>query len=101
MRWPIKTSNKILVIKMAENKLTIIPSESVKANPLINDVVKMNKMAQTIKNLKLIDNHENKGKGGVVKQGMLLAKGEYRIFTDADNSTPISELEKFLPYLKR
>lgn len=47
-----------------------------------------------IKNLKLIDNKKNNGKGYVVKQGMLSAKGEYRLFTDADNSTSIDQIEK-------
>jgi len=40
-----------------------------------------------IRNLKLIDNKENHGKGWVVRQAMLQAKGEFRLFTDADNST--------------
>ncbi|MDP3948774.1 MAG: glycosyltransferase family 2 protein [bacterium] len=57
------------------------------------------KMAPAIKNLKLIDNRVNQGKGGVVKQGMLLAKGEYRLFTDADNSTSIDHFEKMIPFL--
>ncbi len=56
-------------------------------------------MAEAIKNLKLIDNKANQGKGGVVRQGMLLAKGEYRLFTDADNSTSIDHFEKMIPYL--
>jgi len=47
-----------------------------------------------IKNLRLLDNKINRGKGTVVRQGMLEAKGEYRIFTDADNSTSIDQLEK-------
>ncbi len=47
---------------------------------------------------KLIDNRKNKGKGGVVKQGMLAAKGKWRLFMDADNSTPVSEVEKFWPH---
>jgi dolichyl-phosphate beta-glucosyltransferase len=47
-----------------------------------------------IKNLKLIDNKKNNGKGFVVKQGMLEAQGEYRLFTDADNSTSIDQIEK-------
>ena len=47
------------------------------------------------KNLKIIDYKENKGKGFGVREGMLKAKGDFRIFTDADNSTPISEIEKF------
>lgn len=48
----------------------------------------------------LIDNAKNKGKGGVVKQGMLEAEGEWRLFMDADNSTDISEIEKLWPYIK-
>jgi len=50
---------------------------------------------------KLIDNRKNKGKGGVVKQGMLEAIGDWRLFMDADNSTPVSEVEKFWPYTNR
>ena len=53
-----------------------------------------------IPNLRLIDNKKNCGKGCVVKQGMLEAKGEYHLFTDADNSTSIDHLEKMWPYFK-
>jgi len=48
-----------------------------------------------IPNLKLICEKINRGKGYGVKIGMLNARGKYRLFTDADNSTPISEIEKF------
>lgn len=58
------------------------------------------KMRALIKNLKLIDNKVNQGKGGVVAQGMLEAKGLIRLFADADNSTPIEQIEKFFPYFK-
>ncbi|MBU3942551.1 glycosyltransferase family 2 protein [Patescibacteria group bacterium] len=58
-------------------------------------------LGSQILNLKLIDNKENKGKGFVVKQGMLLAKGQYRLFADADNSTSIKEVEKMWPYFKQ
>lgn len=57
------------------------------------------KMEPAVRNMKLIDNRVNQGKGGVVKQGMLLAKGEYRIFTDADNSVSIDHFDKMVPYL--
>lgn len=56
--------------------------------------------AKNIKNLRLIDNKENHGKGYVVRQGMLSAKGEYRLFSDADNSVSIEQIEKFWPYFK-
>ncbi len=50
-----------------------------------------------ISNVKIIDNRENHGKGWVVRQGMLSAQGDYRLFTDADNSTTIDQIEKFFP----
>lgn len=53
-----------------------------------------------IRNLRLIDNKENHGKGYAVKQGMLEARGDYRLFTDADNSTTIDHLDKFFPFFK-
>jgi dolichyl-phosphate beta-glucosyltransferase len=39
----------------------------------------------------------NQGKGAAVRRGMLLARGEFRLFTDADNSTSIDQLERFWP----
>lgn len=43
---------------------------------------------------------KNTGKGAAVRMGMLKAKGEIRIFTDADFSTPIYEIEKIIYSLK-
>ena len=50
-----------------------------------------------IKNLTVIDNKKNHGKGYVVRQGMLKAKGKYRLFTDADNATSVDQVEKMWP----
>ena len=58
------------------------------------------KTKELIKNLTVIDNKENHGKGYVTKQGMLEAKGEYRLFMDADNSTKIDHLDLFWPEVK-
>jgi glycosyltransferase involved in cell wall biosynthesis len=44
----------------------------------------------------LVDSWPNRGKGHVVKVGMLTARGRLRLFMDADNSTPIEELDKLL-----
>jgi dolichyl-phosphate beta-glucosyltransferase len=60
----------------------------------------VNGLISRIKNLKLIDNKENHGKGYVVRQGLLSAKGDYRLFTDADNSTSIDQVEKMWPEVK-
>lgn len=40
------------------------------------------------------------GKAGAVTTGMLKATGQYRIFTDMDQATPIEEIEKLLPFLE-
>lgn len=40
----------------------------------------------------------NRGKGYALKQGMLASQGRYVLFTDADLSTPIEELDKILPW---
>ena len=73
---------------------------------LINDGSKdktVNKLNGPSKSLKftLITYQKNQGKGFAIKTGMLAAKGEYLLFTDIDLSTPISEFDKFLPYLKK
>ena len=58
-------------------------------------------MMSEIKNLRLIDNKENHGKGYVVRQAILEARGDYRLFTDADNSTSIDHVEKMWPLLEK
>lgn len=62
------------------------------------DVVKRHQ--EKMPNLRVIDNPENHGKGYVVRQGMQEAKGELRLFTDADNATPIEEVEKLFNFIK-
>jgi glycosyltransferase involved in cell wall biosynthesis len=48
----------------------------------------------------LIDN-SHLGKAGAVTTGMLRAKGEYILFTDMDQATPIEELNNLLPYIEK
>ncbi len=58
------------------------------------------KFSEIIPNVQLIDNKENHGKGWVVKQGMLSAEGDYRLFTDADNSTALTHFYQMIPFFK-
>lgn len=51
--------------------------------------------------VKLVSYPDNRGKGYAVKEGMLSAVGRYRLFYDADSSTPISELEKVWPLVEK
>lgn len=57
--------------------------------------------ALQIPNLRVIDNDENHGKGYVVRQGLLEAKGLFRIFLDADGSTSITHWDAFEPEFAR
>lgn len=50
--------------------------------------------------ISLLRNEINKGKGYSVRRGVLAAKGRRVFFTDADLSTPIDEINKFLPILE-
>ena len=43
----------------------------------------------------------NHGKGASVKRGMMQARGSYRLFMDADNSTTLSQVELFWPFFSQ
>lgn len=51
------------------------------------------------KNLHVV-RHPNTGKGGAVKRGVMAARGDFILFADADNSTPIEELPRLLEKLE-
>ena len=46
--------------------------------------------------VRLVRNPGNRGKGYAVRNGMLEAQGEWVLFTDADLSAPIEEVEKLI-----
>jgi len=50
--------------------------------------------------IRLINYKNNRGKGWVVKEGMVNAKGKIRLFMDADNSTTIDQIEQMFSYLE-
>ena len=56
------------------------------------------KFSKENKRFKIIKN-QHLGKAGAVSSGMLAAKGEYRLFTDMEQATPIEEVEKLLPFM--
>lgn len=59
------------------------------------------KFSDLIKNLKLIGDSVNHGKGWAVRQGMLACQGKYRLIMDADNSTTIEHLGKMWPHFEK
>jgi dolichyl-phosphate beta-glucosyltransferase len=59
----------------------------------------LNEFAKKDKRIKVIHNF-HAGKAPTVKSGMLAATGEWRLFTDFDQSTPLKDVEKLLKYSK-
>jgi dolichyl-phosphate beta-glucosyltransferase len=59
-----------------------------------------NNLKNNQRNIKVIALKKNKGKGFAVKVGVKNANGRYILFTDADNSTPIAELDKLMSHRK-
>lgn len=64
-----------------------------------NTLERVKAFAQGKKEIRWIDRQENRGKGYTVREGMLAAHGQVRLFTDADNSTNIRHFEKMQPLL--
>lgn len=54
---------------------------------------------QTRPELKIIFYDLNKGQGYAIKQGMMRAKGKYRLFMDIDLSTSLEAFDQFYPRL--
>lgn len=54
--------------------------------------------SKKIPNFNILKNDKNIGKGFSIKKGVLESKGEIVLFTDADLSTPIEELDKLIKW---
>jgi glycosyltransferase involved in cell wall biosynthesis len=57
--------------------------------------------ARTAPEVRLIENPGNRGKGYSVRAGMLQARGEVALFTDADLSAPIEEAERLFAAIRQ
>ena len=88
--------DKYLSVQKYSCEILVVDSGSTdKTASVVNNLTKL------IKNLRLINLPENRGKGWAVTQGMLASSGKYRLFTDADNSTSIEHFSKMQPFLEQ
>ncbi len=55
---------------------------------------------ETLPQLKMLTHAMNRGKGAAVQTGVLAARGDLIVFTDADGATPITELHKIVAALQ-
>jgi dolichyl-phosphate beta-glucosyltransferase len=58
-------------------------------------------MAARDRRLSVLGSAERGGKGRGIRQGVARARGQIIGFADADNKTPITELDKLLPWLNQ
>lgn len=79
-------TSEILVVTDGSTDRTVAVSES---------------FISRFQNMRVIYFPFNKGKGFGVKEGMMAARGEYRLFMDADSATPVEYLTPFLEELKK
>ena len=56
-------------------------------------------LERDIPSLRLVSYGQNRGKGYAIRTGVLQAAGRFVLFSDADLSTPIEEMDRFLPLL--
>jgi dolichyl-phosphate beta-glucosyltransferase len=96
VRKTIESVYQYLLGKNLEHEIVVVSDGSTDTT---EDIVRS--LTITIPTLQLLNYKPNIGKGYAVRQGMLKAKGEYRLFTDADNATPIDHIEKMLPYFQQ
>lgn len=59
------------------------------------------KALEDLPDYQVLSLRKNCGKGYSVREGMLRARGQTILFSDADLSTPIEELGRFLPWLEQ
>ncbi len=59
------------------------------------------RVAQAFPSVIVLPQPRNMGKGAAVRRGMLESRGTYRIFSDADFSTPVGETSKVLARLEQ
>ncbi|MEK9158246.1 MAG: dolichyl-phosphate beta-glucosyltransferase [Patescibacteria group bacterium] len=85
-----------LTSKGIEHEILVVTNRSTDKTASI-----VNELKSQIPTLELLDYPNNGGKGFAVKEGMLKAKGDFRLFMDADNATTIDHIEKMMPYFSQ
>ena len=86
--------------KSLDSACTYLTKKDYKFEIIVVDDGSSDQTASVVKNyhnhVSLLVQPHNMGKGAAVRRGMIESSGEIKIFTDADFSTPIHEIEKII-----
>ena len=91
----LKEVNSFLVKHFRQYEIIVVEDGS--SDQTHRNILKFVETSLENINLRLMKSLINKGKGHSVQRGMLAAVNDLVLFTDADLSTPIAEVLKFLP----
>ncbi len=92
----LKKINSWLKKQPGEGEIVVVDDGSTD-----NMLRKIRRLKPDINNLEIISYRENRGKGYALRKGMLVAKGDIIIFSDADLSTPIQEAQKLIDEIRK
>lgn len=101
-------NEEIRILPTLERVFAFLESRKIDHEVLVVDDGSTDETAELVRRfsrdrpqLQLLNQPQNLGKGAAVKAGALEAKGEYILFSDADLSTDISEVDPFLESAER
>jgi dolichyl-phosphate beta-glucosyltransferase len=90
----IRRISEYLIGKKCEFEIIVVDDGSSDTTP---DLV--GTLGRSLGNISLVQNARNRGKGFSVRRGMAESSRELVLISDADLSTPVEEIEKFLPWI--
>jgi dolichyl-phosphate beta-glucosyltransferase len=95
IRTTLEKVSEYLATRNYQTELIVVDDGSTDATPdLLRD------FAVRHAGTRILRNQPNRGKGFTVRRGVLEAKGEFVLFTDADLSAPVEETDKLLAALE-
>ena len=90
----LRRVHRFLVARPARVEILVVDDGSTDGT-----VALVTALASELPGLRVLCSPANRGKGHAVRLGMLAATGQVRLFSDADGSTPIDELDPLLQAL--
>lgn len=88
-----------LLAKNISHEIIVVENNSKDKTPEVVNSLRSEIPTLTLKHLDLSGNKA--AKGYAVREGMLMARGDFRLFMDADNATNINSIERMMPYLNQ